>query len=96
MPTPGNAINEATTGICGFTGTGFTGSPATQHCVQIGGATSSTLANVTNGTTGQVLTASTGAAPTFQNNAAFTSMVVQVFTSSGTYTPTTGMKYCTV
>ncbi len=64
--TPGNSINETTTGISGFTGTGFTGSPATQHSVQIGGATSSTLANVTNGTTGQVLTAITGSAPTFQ------------------------------
>ncbi len=64
--TPGNSVNETTTGISGFTGTSFTGSPATQHCVQIGGATSSTLANVTNGTTGQVLTAITGSAPTFQ------------------------------
>lgn len=63
----GNAINEQTTGISGFSGTAFVGSPATQHCVQIGGATSSTLANVTNGTTGQVLTANTGAAPTFQD-----------------------------
>ncbi len=66
MSTPGNAINEATTGVCGFSGTAFTSSPATQHCVQVGGANSHLLANVTNGTTGQFLGANTGAAPTFQ------------------------------
>lgn len=60
-----NSINEATTGIAGFTGTAFTATPVTQYQVQIGGATSSTLAGVTNGTTGQVLTANTGAAPTW-------------------------------
>jgi len=62
----GNSINEQTTGICGFTGTAFVGSPATQHTVQIGGATTSTLVSVTNGTTGQFLGANTGAAPTWQ------------------------------
>lgn len=44
--TPGNAINCTTTGITGFTGTGFTGTPATQYNVIIGGSTSSTLSNV--------------------------------------------------
>lgn len=72
MPTQGNAINANTVGLVGFTGSEFTGSPATQFCVQIGGATSSTLANVTNGTNGQVLTANTGAAPTFQAPAGIT------------------------
>lgn len=67
MSNPGNAINEATTGICGFTSTAFVGSPATQHCVQIGAATTSTLSSVTNGTTGQFLGANTGADPTFQS-----------------------------
>lgn len=62
----GNAINEQTTGICGFSGTAFTSSPATQHCVQIGGASTHLLASVTNGTTGQFLGANTGAAPTWQ------------------------------
>jgi hypothetical protein len=61
-----NSINEQTTGICGFNATAFVGSPATQHCVQIGGATTSTLVSVTNGTSGEVLTANTGAAPTWQ------------------------------
>ncbi len=62
----GNSINESTTGVCGFSGTAFTSSPATQYCVQIGGASSHLLSNVTNGTTGQFLGANTGAAPTFQ------------------------------
>lgn len=67
MSIPANSINESTTGIVGFTGTGFTASPATQHCVQIGGATTSTLVSVTNGTTGQFLGANTAAAPTWQS-----------------------------
>ncbi len=41
--TPGNAINEVTTGICGFTGTAFTGTPVTIHNILIGGATSSAI-----------------------------------------------------
>ena len=43
----GNSINEGTTGVCGFTGTGFTSTPVIQNSIQIGGSTSSTLANVT-------------------------------------------------
>lgn len=46
MSTPGNSINESTTGITGFTGTSFTGTAATQYNVLVGGSTSSTLANV--------------------------------------------------
>lgn len=49
-----------------------------------------------NGTTGQVLTATTGSPPSWAANAAFTSINVQVFTSTGTYTPTSGMKYCII
>lgn len=60
-----NSINESTTGIVGFTGTSFTASPATQYAVQIGGAASSTLSNVSVGTNGQVLIGATGAAPAF-------------------------------
>ena len=44
--TPGNATNDKTTGITGFTGTSFTATAVTQNNVIIGGATSSTLANV--------------------------------------------------
>jgi hypothetical protein len=68
MPGPSNSINESTTGICGFTSTAFVGSPATQHAVQIGGATTSTLASVALGSSGQVLTSNgAGVAPTFQS-----------------------------
>ncbi len=84
MPTPGNSINEATTGVTGFTGTAFVGSPATQHCVQIGGSTTSTLSSVSNGTTGQILTAVTGLDPTFQDAAA--SSKVTTFLASSTWT----------
>lgn len=52
-----------------------------------------------NGTTGQVLTATTGSPPSWVANAAasaFTSIVVQTFTATGTYTPTSGMKYCII
>ena len=48
-----------------------------------------------NGTAGQVLTANTGAAPSWQSGS-FTSIVRQVFTSTGTYTPTAGMLYCDI
>ncbi len=50
-------------------------------------------------TSGFVLTSNGNAAlPSFQAAASggFTSVVVQVFTSSGTYTPTASMKYCTI
>lgn len=63
----GNAINESTTGICGFTGTAFTGTAATQHAVIVGGSTSSTLTNVgPTATSGQVLqSAGSSADPAF-------------------------------
>lgn len=51
------------------------------------------------GTSGQVLTSNgAGALPTFQAAGAnaFSSITVQVFTSSGTYTPTSGMLYCII
>src|SRR5258708_7123065 len=65
MVTAANAINEATTGICGFTGTAFTASVATQHAVQIGSSTTSTLSSLAVGTNGQVLIAATTADPAF-------------------------------
>ncbi len=67
MPTPGNSINEATTGICGFTGTAFTGTAATAHAVLVGGSTSSTLVNVgPTSTAGQILqSAGASADPSF-------------------------------
>jgi|SRR6185312_5528023 len=63
-----NSIDLTTTGVVGYTGTAFTASPTTQFNVQIGGATSSTLANVANGTAGQVLTSNGAAAPTWQTS----------------------------
>lgn len=52
------------------------------------------------GTTGQVLTSQgNGSLPIWTDNAAaagFSSIVTQVFTSNGTYTPTANMKYCVV
>lgn len=57
-----NSINESTTGICGFTGTAFTGTAVTQYNVILGGATSSTLVNVAPGATSGVPLISQGAA----------------------------------
>lgn len=66
MPTPGNSINEATTGICGFTGTAFTGTAATAHAVMVGGSTSSTLTNIAaTANTGAVLQNNSGADPSY-------------------------------
>ena len=50
------------------------------------------------GTAGQVLTSNgAGMAPSFQSGAAYSlSVVRQVFTTTGTYTPTSGMVYCDV
>jgi C1q domain-containing protein len=60
-----NPINESTTGITGFTGTAFTGSPATQYTVQVGGATTSTLASVGPGSSGQILQSGGAANPAY-------------------------------
>lgn len=72
MPTPANSINEATTGITGFTGTAFTGTPVTQYNVLVGGSTSSTLSNITPSATSGVPLISQGAA----SNPAFGTAVV--------------------
>ncbi len=62
-----NSINESTTGICGFTGTAFTATAATNHALIVGGSTSSTLSNVgPTATAGQVLqSAGSSADPAF-------------------------------
>lgn len=78
-------------------GTGNTS--MTAYAVVCGGTTSTanlqSVASV--GTSGQILTSNgAGALPTFQAPATFSSINVQVFTSSGTYTPTSGMKYCVI
>lgn len=67
MVGPANSINESTTGITGFTGTAFVGTPVTNHAVIVGGSTSSTLTNVgPTATAGQVLqSAGSSADPAF-------------------------------
>lgn len=72
MPTPANSINEATTGICGFTGTAFTATAATQYNVQVGGATTSTLASIAPSATSGVPLISQGSS----SNPAFGTAVV--------------------
>jgi len=62
MPTPANPINEATTGISGFTGTAFVGSPVTQYNVLTGSSTTSTINNVAPSATSGVPLVSSGAA----------------------------------
>jgi hypothetical protein len=77
-------------------------SSLTAYAVLCGGTTSTgavqSIASV--GTSGQVLTSNgAGALPTFQaasGGSAFTTVNVQVFTSTGTYTPTANMAYCIV
>jgi hypothetical protein len=96
-----NSVYANTTGIVGFTGTGFAGSTMTQYTVVCGGSTSSTQQQVSGtGTTGQLLTSNgAGALPTWQTiSSAFASINVQVFTGNGTYTytPTAGMLYCII
>lgn len=155
MVTPANPVNEATTGVVGFTGTTWTATAVTQYDVIVGGASSSTLANVAPSATSGVPLISQGASsnPAFgtavvagggTGNTTFTAyapicagttatgvfqaastglstsgfvltsngssalpsfkaapvpllqVTRQVFTSSGTYTPTSGMIYCDV
>lgn len=59
--TPGNATNDVTTGITGFTGTAFTATPVTAHDVLIGGATSSTIAQAAPSATSGIPLVSNGA-----------------------------------
>jgi len=62
-----NSINESTTGVSGFTGTAFVGTPVTQYNVLTGSSTSSTLNNVAPSATSGIPLISQGAAvqPTF-------------------------------
>lgn len=88
------------TAVVGGGGTGATS--FTAYSVICAGTTSTAaFQNVSGiGTSGQVLTSNgSSALPTWQNAStgnAFTTITVQIFTSSGTYTPTSGMKYCTI
>jgi hypothetical protein len=72
MSTPGNAINESTTGICGFTGTAFVGTAVTNHNVLLGASTSSTLTNVAPSATAGIPLVSNGSS----SDPSFTTAVV--------------------
>lgn len=75
-------------------GTGRT--TLTNHGVLIGAATSA-ITQLATGSSGQVLV-SNGASsdPSFQTVPAFNQVTRQVFTTSGTYTPTAGTLYCDI
>ncbi len=61
-----NAVNLKTAGVVGYDGAGtFVGNAVTNHAVQVGGATTSALTQLSVGTNGQVLLGSTGADPVF-------------------------------
>ena len=105
--TPATALLQAVSMTLGWTGTlavargGTGGSSHTPYAVLCGGTTSTSavqsIASV--GTTGQVLTSNgAGALPTFQSVAGSTGRLikVQVFKTSGTYTPTVGMTHCII
>ncbi len=87
-----------TTAVVAGGGSGRTSAIA--YSVITGGTTSTgafqSVASV--GTSGQVLTSNgAGALPTFQTkSSSFSSASIQVFTSTGTYTPTAGMQYCII
>ena len=78
-------------------GTGVTSNTA--YALLCGGITTTnpiqSIASV--GTSGQLLTSNGASAlPTFQTSTRFNSVVIQSFTASGTYTPTTNMQYCII
>ena len=97
-------LNPSVISAANITGTvgvsqGGTGAAATTaYAVLCGGTTSiSALQPIAGiGTSGQVLTSNgAGALPTFQSiSSAVKTVKKQIFASSGTYTPSTGMLYC--
>ena len=73
---------------------------ATDHQILIGNGTNVPVGTITNGVATTLL-ASNGVTsdPTFQTISSlgiFTQIAIQSFAASGTYTPTTGMKYCLI
>lgn len=95
MVTTNNSVNQTTAGITGYNGTGtWTGSAATQHAVQVGGSTTSTLTSISVGATATVLQGSTGADPAFTATPTVTSITfgsgspLANYVTAGTWTPT--------
>lgn len=74
-------------------GTGQT--TLTANSILVGNGTNP-ITQIVNGTTGQILTAVTGGNPIWATPSDISTIVIQTFTNSGTYTPTSGMKYCIV
>jgi hypothetical protein len=100
LGTPSSGLLTSCTGLL-VAGGGTGLSSATAYAVLCGGTTSTgafqSVSSV--GTSGQVLTSNgAGALPTFQTAGAGSGSLinVQVFTSSGTYTPTSGMSNCII
>lgn len=97
---PLTALLQATSLTLGWTGTlavgrgglGISTTPANGQ-IPIGNGTNYTAATLTAGT-GMAIT--NGAGSITLDSTAFTQVVIQVFGADGTYTPTTGMKYCIV
>lgn len=95
MAGAGNSINEGTTGICGFTGTAFTGSAVSQYTVQVGGATSSTLTSLGTGSAGQVLQSGGNAAnpsystPTYPSASGSSGTILRSDGTNNVYTTAT-------
>lgn len=92
-----NSINSTKPISVPFGGTGV--ASTTAYAVVCGGTTSTnplqSIASV--GSSGNLLTSNgAGALPTFQAPTTFSTVNIQSFTSTGTYTPTSGMKYCVV
>lgn len=95
----GSSANPAFgTAVVAGGGTGATS--FTAYSVICGGTTSTgSLQNVSGvGTSGQILTSNgAGALPTWQNGGLSSLQInMQIFTASGTYTPTAGLVYCIV
>lgn len=98
--TPATALLQATSLTLGWTGSlavvrgglGITTTP-TNGQIPIGNGTNYTAATLTAGT-GMSITNAAGSISL--STTAFTQVVIQVFSANGTYTPTSGMKYCIV
>lgn len=84
-----NSINASTSGIVGFTGSAFTGTPLTEHALLIGGSTSSTITNASVAATGTVLRGVTGADPDFTATPNVTSISFGAGSSLANYVAST-------
>lgn len=93
MSTPANALNISATGLVKFDGTAtFSGVTVTQHDLLVGAA-SNGITSVTPSTAQNILVSNgTSVDPSFKS----LSVVTRIITSTGTYTPTSGMVYCLI